>query len=107
MYRAGSDFVLSYASLGCEFVNAYLLNREPVMVGEGADFFTVKLPEKLEGKMLMDSGIGRETGLVVIAIEYRHKTITNPAAKTMLESGTKLVMLGTNEQREQFNKTYA
>ncbi|MBX2825682.1 MAG: NAD-binding protein, partial [Gammaproteobacteria bacterium] len=107
IYRAGSDFVLSYASLGCEFINAYLLNREPVMVGEGADFFAVALPEKLEGKMLMDSGIGKETGLVVIAIEYSHKTITNPAAKTMLEGGTKLVMLGTNEQREQFNKVYA
>ncbi|MEM1157644.1 MAG: NAD-binding protein [Verrucomicrobiota bacterium] len=107
IYRAGSDFVLSYASLGCEFVNAYLLNREPVMVGEGADFFSVKLPKDLKGKMLLDSGIGKETGMVVIAIEDGDTTITNPPAKTRLEAGTRLVMLGTNAQREKFNKVYS
>jgi len=107
IYRAGSDFVLSYASLGCEFINAYLLNREPVMVGEGADFFAVTLPEKLEEKLLMKSGIGAETGLIVIAIENGKRTVTNPPATTVLEPGVKLVMLGTNKQREKFNKVYA
>lgn len=107
IYRAGADFVLSYASLGCEFVNAYLLNREPVMVGEGADFFATTLPKKLEGKKLIDSGIGAETGLVVIAIEEGDKTITNPPASTILPVGCKIVMLGTYEQREKFNKFYA
>ena len=43
IYRAGADFVLSYASLGREFITAYLLGREPVLVGEGADFFSVEV----------------------------------------------------------------
>ncbi len=107
IYRAGSDFVLSYASLGCEFITAYLLNREPVMVGEGADFFSVVVPAKLENKVLAESGIGAETGLVVIAIEAGETTITNPPAKTVLNPGAKLIMLGTNDQRAQFNKVYA
>jgi voltage-gated potassium channel len=106
IYRAGADFVLSYASLGCEFINAYLMGREPVMVGEGADFFSVDAPAALEGRTLAESGIGARTGLVVIAIEDGETTITNPSAKTTLNPGARLLMLGTNEQRERFNQAF-
>jgi len=106
IYRAGADFVLSYASLGCEFINAYLMKREPIMVGEGADFFSVRVPPKLAGKSLAQSGIGANTGLVVIAIEEDGKTHTNPPASTELRSSARLLMLGTNDQRERFNTAY-
>jgi Trk K+ transport system NAD-binding subunit len=106
IYRAGADFVLSYASLGCEFINAYLMGREPVMVGEGADFFSVDTPQALAGKTLAESGIGAKTGLVVIAIEAGGETSTNPSAKTVLNPGSRLLMLGTNAQREQFNAVF-
>lgn len=107
IYRAGADFVLSYASLGCEFITAYLLNREPVMVGEGADFFSVEVTDSLRGKTLAESGIGAKTGLVVIAIEANGQTLTNPSPATVLDPSAKLLMLGTNEQRERFNEIYA
>lgn len=106
IYRAGADFVLSYASLGCEFVTAYLFGREPVMVGEGAEFFSVKVPAGLEGKSLAESGIGAKTGLVVIAVEDSGKTMTNPPAQTLLNGPARLLMLGTNEQREHFNTVF-
>lgn len=106
IYRAGADFVLSYASLGCEFITAYLLGREPVMVGEGAEFFSVKVSSSLAGKTLAESGIGAQTGLVVIAIEENGETVTNPSAQTPLQSTAQLIMLGTNEQRERFNELF-
>lgn len=106
IYRAGADFVLSYASLGCEFIMAYLLGREPVMVGEGSEFFSVEVPQRLRGKTLAQSGIGAETGLVVIAIEEQERTNTNPAASTLLQDGEKLLMLGTTEQREAFHQRF-
>jgi Trk K+ transport system NAD-binding subunit len=106
LYRAGSDFVLSYSSLGREFITAHIMDREPVMVGEGADFFSVELPPSLEGKTLPESGIGARTGLVVIAIEEGEETITNPGAKVTLNPPQRLIMLGTNEQREKFNEIY-
>lgn len=106
IYRAGADFVLSYASLGCEFIMAYLLGREPVMVGEGAEFFSIDVPEKLAGKDLAGSAIGANTGLVVIAIEENGETRTNPTAKTVLDSGARLIMLGTNQQRERFKEVF-
>jgi Trk K+ transport system NAD-binding subunit len=107
IYRAGADFVLSYASLGCEFIMAYIMGREPVMVGEGAEFFSVDVPASLRGKSLAESGIGARTGLVVIAIETGGSMRTNPAAQTALNAGERLVMLGTNQQRERFNKVFA
>jgi Trk K+ transport system NAD-binding subunit len=107
IYRAGADFVLSYASLGCEFIMAYIMGREPVMVGEGAEFFSVDVPDSLRGKSLAESGIGARTGLVVIAIETGGSMRTNPAAQTALNAGERLVMLGTNQQRERFNKVFA
>ncbi|MEX0326205.1 MAG: TrkA family potassium uptake protein [Puniceicoccaceae bacterium] len=106
IYRAGADFVLSYASLGREFITAYLLGREPVLVGEGADFFSVDVPSSLQGMTLADSGIGAQTGLVVIAIEDGETTITNPKADTTLAATARLLMLGTNEQRERFGEIF-
>jgi len=107
IYRAGSDFVLSYSSLGCEFITAYLMKREPVMVGEGADFFSVAVSSKLAGKSLAHSGIGALTGLVVIAIEEGGITITNPPPDSVLNPASKLLLLGTNSQRERFNKEFS
>jgi len=107
IYRAGADFVLSYASLGCEYIVAYLLGREPVMVGEGAEFYSVQLPGSLADKTLAESGIGARTGLVVIAVETPGETLTNPPASTRLTSGARLLMLGTNQQRERFNELFS
>ena len=89
IYRAGADFALSYASLGREYFIARLLGREPVMVGEGADFFLVPVPESLAGKTLGESEIGARTGLIVIAHKPRdeapgHFTF-NPMADTLLD----------------------
>jgi voltage-gated potassium channel len=107
IYRAGADFVQSYASLGREFVTALLLGREPIMVGEGANFFSVEVPNRLFGSTLAESKIGAETGLIVIAIEAGPKTLTNPMPSTVLEKQSKLMMLGTNEQRDRFEKEFA
>lgn len=106
IYRAGADFVLSYASLGCEFVMAYLMGRQPVLVGEGADFFTVNVARPMAGSTLAQAGIGAKTGLTVIAIEYDDRTITSPTANTVLVEHAKLLMVGTHQQREKFNEVF-
>ncbi len=102
IYRAGADSALSYSTLGRECVIALLRDREPVMVGEGADFFVVNVPESVAGKTLAESDIGARTGLTVIAIENDGETLTNPAGSTQLSAGTRLLMLGTTEQRQVF-----
>jgi K+/H+ antiporter YhaU regulatory subunit KhtT len=76
------------------------------MVGEGTEFFSVTVPGRLEGQTLAGSGIGAKTGLVVIAIEDGGKTMTNPSSATVLNSSARLLMLGTNQQRERFAETF-
>jgi Trk K+ transport system NAD-binding subunit len=106
IYRAGADFVLSYASLGREFVISLLFGREPVLIGEGADFFVVQVPDSIAGKTLQESQIGARTGLIVIAIEEDQQTRTNPAPSLMLPAGGRLVVLGTAEQRQAFSREF-
>lgn len=106
IYRAGADSALSYASLGREYVIARLLDREPVMVGEGADFFLVPVPPTLTDKTLGESAIGARTGLIVIAVENGHEPLTNPPPSTPLAFGSRLLMLGTAEQRVAFASAF-
>jgi voltage-gated potassium channel len=106
IHRAGADFVLSYASLGVESVFSILQDRELVILGEGIDMFLVNVPLSLEGKTLGKSEIGLRTGLNVIAIQKGEEIITNPSAAMVLEKGSELLMVGSAEQREQFNARF-
>lgn len=107
IHRAGADFVLSSTSLGVKSVLSVLQDRELVIVGEGFDLFAVPVPPSLAEKTLAASGIGAKTGLNVIGIEQDDAVKTTPSATTRLAPGTKLLMLGTLEQRREFAKAFA
>jgi K+/H+ antiporter YhaU regulatory subunit KhtT len=102
IYRAGADSVLSYSSLGREYVVSRLFDRDPIMVGEGADFFFVDTPRSLAGKTLAGSDVGARTGLIIVAVEGSGEMSTNPAADTVLPASGRMLMIGTAEQRQLF-----
>ncbi|HUE82780.1 MAG TPA: NAD-binding protein [Pyrinomonadaceae bacterium] len=106
IHRAGADFVLSYAPLGAESVISLIQGREPIIMGEGVDLFTVPTPQSLFGKTLAESQIGALTGLIVLAVETGNETITNPAPSTVFPPDSRLLMLGTNEQRQSFGEVF-
>jgi Trk K+ transport system NAD-binding subunit len=106
LYRAGADFVLSYATLGAQAILALLDGRELVVIGEGTDFFRIPVPPSLVGKTLAESEIGTRTGMNVVALDLPSGTITNPAPDTRLEPDGHLVMIGTMEQRSTFAKEH-
>ncbi|MCY7347513.1 MAG: NAD-binding protein, partial [Pyrinomonadaceae bacterium] len=106
IHRAGSDFVLSYAPLGAESVIALIEGREPVIMGEGVEFFTVDLPAPLAGRTLAESGIGSLTGLTVLAVQTGGETIANPSASTKLPKNSRLNVLGTTEQLQNYTKMF-
>lgn len=109
IHRAGADYVLGYASLGCEYVMARISGREPVMVGEGADLVTLDLPKSVAGKTLGESEIGKKTGLVVIGIKPKEggPDITGFDPSVVLPADSKLVMVGTEAQVQAFNAAYS
>ncbi|HEY8942977.1 MAG TPA: NAD-binding protein [Polyangiaceae bacterium] len=106
IHRAGADFVLSYDSLGIKSLLAMIHNREPIILGEGADLFVLPAPAEVHEKTLAESGIGKRTGLNVIAIESVGRLVTNPPANTLIPRGSELVMIGTSRQRMAFTKAF-
>lgn len=107
IHRAGADFVLSYASLGVEAIVSLLQGSELTILGEGVELFTVPLPPALVGRTLAESDIGARTGLNVIGIRQNGRVTTNPAASTLLEPGSELLMLGRTSQRRVFIEAFS
>jgi Trk K+ transport system NAD-binding subunit len=106
IHRAGADFVLSYTTLGIEAVMSVLHGYPPVMLGEGVELFSVRVPASLAGRPLSDSGIGSRTGLSVVALERDGQFIAPLASETVLPEGAELVMLGSHDQRVAFGETF-
>ncbi len=107
IYRAGSDFVLSYATLGVTSLLSIVHDRELVLAGEGVDLFVESVHAALAGKTLGESGIAAETGLNVVAVQKFDGPALNPTSAMVLEAGSELVMLGTGEQRAHFRRRFA
>lgn len=107
IHRAGADFVLSYASLGVEALMAILQGRSLIMLGEGVDLFDIPVPPSLHGKTLAESEIGGRTGLNVIAIQQGGALITNPASSTTLLPDSRLIAVGSPQQRRVFDEQFS
>ena len=103
IHRAGADFVLSYTTLGIEAVMSILHGYPPVLLGEGVELFTRRVPASLAGRTLGGSGIGSQTGLSVVAIQQDDEMTTTLTAETLLRQGADLLMLGSHEQRAAFS----
>ena len=107
LHRAGADFVMSYASMGANAVFNILEQDDVVMVAEGLDVFRVKVPPRLTGVTLEQSGIRTETGCSVVALENDGETIINPPADLPLPDGTaELILVGTTESQREFIARY-
>jgi voltage-gated potassium channel len=106
IHRAGADFVLSYTTLGIEAVMSVLRGYPPVLLGEGVELFSVRVPPSLAGKPLRASAIGSRTGLSVVALQQGAQLLTQLTAETPLPAGADLLMLGSLDQRRVFAETF-
>ena len=106
IHRAGADFVLSYTTLGIEAVLSLLHGHPPVLLGEGVEMFSVRVPASLAGRPLSESGIGSRTGLSVIALQQGDDLTAPLTSETLLTSGADLLMLGSHEQRAAFRDAF-
>jgi len=106
IHRAGADFVLSYTTLGVESVMSLLHGFELVVLGEGVELFSIKVPPSLQGRRLGDSNIGSGTGMSVVALEQGSTLVTRLSRETVLDEGAVLLMLGSLEQRRRFTELF-
>ena len=105
--RAGADLTLSYTTLGVETFFALFQGRPPIVLGAGVSFHYLPGPPSLVGRTLKESGIGKRTGLTVIALEQGDRLNAATGPDTRLEWESVLLVLGTDEQVREFRKTYA
>jgi Trk K+ transport system NAD-binding subunit len=106
IHRAGADFVLSYTTLGAGAVMSLLRGHPPVLLGEGVELFSVRVPPALRGRALGDSAIGARTGLSVVALQVGEELIAPLTSETVLGSDADLLMLGSDEQRAAFASSF-
>lgn len=78
--------------------------REPVIMGEGVEFFTVNLPKSFAGKTFADSRIGSLTGLIVLAGRTDDETFADLLSSTVLPASSRLNVLGIAEQMWKFKE---
>jgi voltage-gated potassium channel len=107
LHRAGADFVLSYSAMGANAIVNRLRDSSLLLLAEGLDVATVRVPAALVGRTLQESGIRSETGVNVLAIRHRGVMTINPDANTPIPDGAELVMLGDRESERRFFEKYS
>lgn len=106
LHRAGSDIVMSYASMGSNSLFNLLKRCDLLMIAEGLDVFKMPVPDELVGISLGDANIRSKTSCSVIGIDVRNKTLTNPSPNEVFPAGGEIILIGTPEGEAAFLKLY-
>ncbi len=106
MHRAGSDYVMSYASMGANTIINLLKRSDILMVAEGLDLIKVKVPKQLVGRTLSESSIRKETGCTVIAVNADDNMFINPEPGMVLPAGAEIILIGTVDAEDKFFEIY-
>ncbi len=95
LHRAGSDIVMSYASMGANVFFNLLQRSDLLMIAEGLNVFKVVVPEELAGKTLAEANFRQATSCSVIGIDSNNKTTTDLGPESVLTAGAEMVLIGT------------
>lgn len=107
LHRAGSDFVMSYASTGVNAIMNLVRENEILMVDEDLDIFEVPIPDSLHGYTLAESNIRGKTECIAIAMRDDDDAQLLLDPHTPLPSTGRLILLGTPDAEERFFKLYS
>ena len=107
LHRAGTDFVMSYASMGASTILNLLQDTDIMMIAEGLNVFRVKMPHELEGKTIAESQIRERTGCSVVAINVDSEMQINPAPNQSLPVGGEITLIGASDAEQKFLDAFA
>ncbi len=106
LYKAGADMVLSYASMGSNYIINLLQPNEISLFVEGLNVFSWPMNSSFIGRTLADLNIREQTGVSVLAIIRKNKQLVNPDPFEPLEKGDELIMIGTIDAEKHFTKDF-
>ncbi|MFD1599952.1 potassium channel family protein [Halobellus rarus] len=105
LYRAGADYVLSFAAVSGRMLASIVLGEEILSTGTQLRLIRTTAPGAA-GESLADADIRNRTGCTVVAAERNGSVITNPEASFVVESGDELVVAGTDENITRFQAEF-
>jgi Trk K+ transport system NAD-binding subunit len=106
LHRAGSDAVLSYASIGATAIWNTLGLNDTLVLAEGLDVFRVPVPGALRGRTLAESSIRTATGCNVVAVARGDQMTSNPDPFVPLAADADLLLIGDAEAEQRFLEKY-
>jgi Trk K+ transport system NAD-binding subunit len=107
LHRAGTDFVMSYPSMGAREIANLLQRSSTLMIAEGLEVVRLPIPVSLVGTSIAESKIRARTSCSVVAT-WREGTMTiNPDPAEPLPAGGELVLIATAEGERTFLKEFS
>ena len=102
LHRAGTDFVMSYASMGANTMLNMLKRSEILMLAEGLDVFKLRVPKSLAGRSIADSRVREQSGVSIVAVVRDTEMEVNPDPTTVLVADAEIVLVGSDEGEARF-----
>jgi voltage-gated potassium channel len=107
LHRAGTDFVMSYASMGASAIANMLHQTSTLMVAEGLELFRLKVPDSLAGQSIAESTLRAQTGCTVVAGCIGDGITVNPDPTAPLTKDAEIILIGTAEGERKFLELYS
>ncbi|MBT3341369.1 MAG: potassium channel protein [Gemmatimonadetes bacterium] len=107
LHRAGTDFVMSYASMGASAMANMLKHSTTLMIAEGLELFRVPVPEALTRQSIAESSLRALTGCTVVASCSSGSISINPDPFVPLPAEGDIILIGTAEGERKFLQLYA
>ena len=102
LHRAGTDFVMSYPSMGAREIVNFLKRSSTLMIAEGLQVVRLPVPDSLVGKTIAESQIRPRTGCSVVATGLNGSTTVNPDPMEILPEGGELILIATADGERNF-----
>ncbi len=107
LHRAGTDFVMSYPSMGAREITNQLQRSSTLTIAEGLGVIRMPVPRDLAGTSIAGSGIRPRTGCSVVAVSQDSTTRVNPDPTEALPAGGEIILIATAEGERLFLKEFS
>lgn len=102
LHRAGTDFVISSATMGAGAIFNLLEGGDSVTITEGLQIFQVPVPKKLVGKSLAESELRQKSGATVVALQTEDGLQTSLDPFAELPADAEIVLIGVRAAEARF-----
>ena len=106
LHRAGTDFVMSYPSMGAREIANLLQRSSTLTIAEGLGVIRMPVPGGLAGASIAGSEIRPRTGCSVVAVSEDGTTSVNPDPTAALPPGGEIILIATAEGERLFLKEF-